>query len=69
MISAFVSLSTIMRAGCAKTAERIDVLFGVVIPGNPRNIVLNWGPHLLTARGRGFDAAFAKLVGSPPQKR
>jgi len=32
MIPASVSLS-VMRAGCAKTAERIDVLFGVETPG------------------------------------
>jgi len=35
-----VSLS-VTRAGCANTAERIDVLFGVDTPGNPRNIALD----------------------------
>jgi len=42
--------------GCAKTVERIDVLFGVETIGGPRNIVLD---H--PRRGDGFDAAFAKL--------
>jgi len=39
-----VSLS-VMQAGCAKTAERIDVLFGAETTGDPRNIVLDGGSH------------------------
>jgi len=30
--------------------------------GYPRNIALKWGPYLLTAQGRSFDVAFAKLL-------
>jgi len=53
---------SVTRAGCAKTAERIDVLFGVKTHGDPKNIALHGGAHLLTVKGRGFDAAFAKLL-------
>jgi len=49
--------------GLCKTTERIDVLFMVETRGNPRNIVLDGCPiphgEVL---GRGFDAAFAKLL-------
>jgi len=49
--------------GCAKTAERIDALFTVETPGNPRKNVFDEIPiPTPTARGRGFDAAFAKLL-------
>jgi len=34
-----------MWLGCAKMAEWIDILFGVETPGDPRNIVLDGGPH------------------------
>jgi len=37
-------------AGCEKTAEQIDVLFEVEIPGNRRNIVLDRDSHPPTAR-------------------
>jgi len=57
MIPVFVT-----RTGCAKTAERIDLLFRMETPGEPRNIVLNGGTHPLMARGRGFDADFDKLI-------
>jgi len=50
---------SVTRAGCVKTAERIDVLFGVETPGDRRNIVLD-GVSIPMARG--FDAAFAKLL-------
>jgi len=35
---------SVTRAGCAKTAERIDVLFWVETPRDPRNDVLDEGP-------------------------
>jgi len=38
---------------CAKTAERINILFGVNIFGGPRNIVLDEGRDSPTARGGG----------------
>jgi len=41
---------------CAKLAERIEVPFGVEIPGDLRHIVLD----AFTACG--FDADFAKLL-------
>jgi len=44
----------VTRLRHAKTAERIEVLFGVKIRRNPRRIVLDWNPH--------GDAAFAKLL-------
>jgi len=31
----------VTRAGCAKTAKRINIRFGVKTPGNPRNIVFD----------------------------
>jgi len=34
-----------MRASCAEMAEWIDVLFGMNIPGDPRNVVLDGGPY------------------------
>jgi len=49
-----------MRTGCAKTAERIDVPFGVESSENPRNILLGlYPPH---DEGRRFAAAFDKLL-------
>jgi len=52
-----------MQAGCAKTAERIDVLFELETPVDTKNTVhvLDGGP-IPTSRGRGFDAGFAKLL-------
>jgi len=50
----------VTRLRLAETAERIDVLFGFEIPGDPRNIVLDGGPVPL--RGEGCDAAFAELL-------
>jgi len=44
MMPASVSLS-VTPAGCAKTAERIDVLFGLETLGNPRHIALDGGHH------------------------
>jgi len=38
------------RLSCAKTAERIEVLFGVKIFGGPRNIVLDGDLDPPTAR-------------------
>jgi len=43
---------------CAKTAERINVLFGVETPGEPRNIVLDESSYHPTVRERWFDMAF-----------
>jgi len=51
------------RLCCIKTAERIDVLFGVETPRNKKHSV-RWGSLFPpTARGWGFDADFAKLLG------
>jgi len=52
------------RLWCAKTAERIEVLFGVKTFGGPRNIVLDRAPVPAERVGWGstFDAAFAKLL-------
>jgi len=38
------------------------MLFGVNTPGGPRNIVLDRSPDPPSARGGGFDAAFAELL-------
>jgi len=35
---------TVTWVGCANTAERINVLFSVETPRDPRNIVLDRGP-------------------------
>jgi len=54
---------SVARAGCTKTAERIDVLSVVETsedPKNTRNIVLDGSP---TARRRGFDAALSNYFG------
>jgi len=49
---------------CAKTAERIEVLFAVKTLGGPRNVGLDGGPDPNSEGGRGstFNAAFAKLL-------
>jgi len=62
MIPEFVSLY-VAWTDRANAAERIDVLFGVQTPGNPRNAVIDRVPPP-TARGEvmGFDATFAKLL-------
>jgi len=39
------------RLYSAKVTERIEMLFGVNTPAGPRNIVLDVGPDLSTARG------------------
>jgi len=41
MIAASVNLSVCHAGGCAKTAERIDILFGMETPGDPRDIALD----------------------------
>jgi len=51
MIPASVSLF-VMRAGCAKQAERIDVLFGVETPGGHKKHCIRLGPHTPTTRER-----------------
>jgi len=53
---------SVIWAAVQQTAEWIDVLFWAETPGDPRNIVIDGGPHPTTARGRGFNAAFAKLL-------
>jgi len=55
---------SLTQADCAKTAERIDILFGVEISGNSRNILLDGG-RIHGGEGREFDAAFAKLQWPP----
>jgi len=59
----YISL-TVMRADSAITAERIDVLFEMDTLGYPRNIVglLDEGTASVRGEGRGFDAAFARLL-------
>jgi len=49
MILASVSLP-VTRAGCVKTAKWIKVLFEVETAGDPKNTVLDGGPH---PRGEG----------------
>jgi len=43
-----------MRLGFAKTAERIEVPFGVDALGELRNIVLVFGPETPAERGEDF---------------
>jgi len=52
MLCQSVSLS-VMHMCHAKTAERIEVLFGVVTSGSQKDIVLDGRPDLPTARGVG----------------
>jgi len=52
MITVSVSLS-VTRVGCAKRAERINVQFVVMTPGNPRNNVSDGGE-----RGKGNKVRF-----------
>jgi len=43
---------TVTWLSCAKTVERIEVLFGTKILGYARHIALNWGPNPVpTPRG------------------
>jgi len=52
--SVCLSLSRgLTRLHCAKTAERIKMLFGVSTPGGRWNIVSDWAPDLPTERKRG----------------
>jgi len=49
--------------GVQKTAEQIEVLFGLKTLGGPRNIVLDRSRSpTMRRRGSTFDAAFAKLL-------
>jgi len=50
-----------MRAHCAKAAERINVLFGVETLGI-KETLYQIGVFIPHDKGRGFDAAFAKLL-------
>jgi len=61
MTSASVSLSVAWE-GHAKTAERIAVLFGVEIPENPRNIVLDRGPHPLQDEREGVRCGLCQIT-------
>jgi len=49
-----------MRTGCAKMAERINVLLGVETAEDPKNIVLDVGPT--SGQWMGFNAAFSRLL-------
>jgi len=54
------SLSVSLFATRAKTAERIDVLFGMETPGDPRNIVLDGVP--LARRAKGVRWGFYQIT-------
>jgi len=43
----------IQRLHCAKTAKGIDVQFGVETFGDPKHIMLDWGPDPFKRRGTG----------------
>jgi len=62
-VSQSVSPSACHVGRCTKTAERINVLFGVETLGDARNIV-GYGMRVLVPHGEGsrFDAVFAKLL-------
>jgi len=47
-----VCLST-TRLRCAKTAEQIEVLFGIEARGDQENIILDGAPEYPTAKERG----------------
>jgi len=56
---------SVTRLRPAKTAERIDVLFGGRLLGAQKpngHLVLVEGPDFRTAREWGFDAAFAVVL-------
>jgi len=55
-------VSVCHAASLWETAERIDILFRVKIPGYPRNIALDGGLRTPMAKGERFDAAFAELL-------
>jgi len=51
------------RAGCAKSAERIDVLFWMETPGNPRNIVYMGVPDSIThGKGKGVRCGLCEIT-------
>jgi len=52
---------SVMQLRCAKTAERIEILFGLKTPEGPRNNVSYGYLDRPTAMVAGFDAAFAKF--------
>jgi len=56
-----ISLS-VVRVDCTETTEWIDILFGIEISGYPRNRVLDEVSICLQLRGRGFSAAFGRLL-------
>jgi len=54
---------SVTRLRCAKTAERIDVLFGTDTPGDPRHTVLDGSLVTRYGEERGkFETAFAELL-------
>jgi len=56
-------VSQSVRCPCsAKMAKHIEGLFGVETLRDPRHIVLDGSPDTPMVRGRGSDAAFAKLL-------
>jgi len=57
IILASVSLCLSQGRLC-KTAERIEVLFGVETPGDPRNIVVDIGGPYSLLRGEGVQVIY-----------
>jgi len=55
-------LASVMQASCAKTAELINVLFGVEIPGEKRNIAVDGGPHPLTVKREADQCNFRQIT-------
>jgi len=63
-VSLSVCRAPSLELRCAKTAERIEVLFGVKPLGSTGNFVLDGGPDLPQRVGEesASDATFAKLL-------
>jgi len=57
-----VCLSVVQLNSALLCKKQIKILFRVNTFGGPKNIVLDGGPDPPTARGAGFDAAFARLL-------
>jgi len=60
-LTAWCDNLSVTRLRCAKTAERVDVLFEAETLADSRHIVLYGAPIPLQGE-RGFDAAFVKLL-------
>jgi len=50
----------VTRLSCAKTAERLEILFGVETLGDPRHVVLDADPDPRAARGREIEEHFIR---------